>query len=122
MERTRDGEADTGSAGADENPCHVSILGKGDVTGNTRRRSRTARTAPGDSIMRAMHLSLSAAVLALLPLAGASIAATPGPATVPETFKTFDIPFDKLPGGRMNAKGELDPTSSPEDAHKGAFV
>ena len=26
----------------------------------------------------------------------------------------FDIPFDKLPGGRMNAKGELDPTSSPE--------
>lgn len=35
---------------------------------------------------------------------------------------TFDIPFDKLPGGRMNAAGELDSTSSPEDAHKGAFV
>jgi hypothetical protein len=41
---------------------------------------------------------------------------------VPATFTTFDIPFAKLPGGRMNAKGELDPTSSPEDAHKGAFV
>jgi hypothetical protein len=41
---------------------------------------------------------------------------------VPATYTTFDIPFDKLPGGRMNAKGELDPTSSPEDAHKGAFV
>ena len=35
---------------------------------------------------------------------------------------TFDIPFDKLPGGRMDAKGNLDPTSSPEDAHAGAFV
>ena len=41
---------------------------------------------------------------------------------VPATFTTFDIPFAKLPGGRMNAKGELDPTSSPQDAHKGAFV
>jgi len=41
---------------------------------------------------------------------------------VPETFSTFDIPFDRLPGGRLNANGELDPTSSPEDAHKGAFV
>lgn len=41
---------------------------------------------------------------------------------VPATYTTFDIPFDKLPGGRMNAKGELDPTSAPEDAHKGAFV
>lgn len=39
-----------------------------------------------------------------------------------EGFQTFNIPFDKLPGGRMNARGELDPTSSPEDAHKGAFV
>jgi hypothetical protein len=35
---------------------------------------------------------------------------------------TFDIPFDKLPGGRMNAAGELDPTSSAKDAHAGAFV
>src|SRR4029077_8235538 len=41
---------------------------------------------------------------------------------VPGTYTVFDIPFAKLPGGRMNAKGELDPTSSPEDAHKGAFV
>jgi hypothetical protein len=41
---------------------------------------------------------------------------------VPATFDTFDIPFAKLPGGRMNAKGELDPKSSPADAHKGAFV
>ena len=38
------------------------------------------------------------------------------------TYTTFDIPFAKLPGGRMNAKGELDPTSSPKDAHDGAFV
>ncbi len=41
---------------------------------------------------------------------------------MPTTYTTFDIPFDKLPGGRMNAKGELDPTSSPKDAHDGAFV
>ena len=41
---------------------------------------------------------------------------------VPATFDTFDIPFAKLPGGRVNAKGELDPKSSPADAHKGAFV
>lgn len=44
--------------------------------------------------------------------------AQPGAAPSP----TFDIPFDRLPGGRMNAQGELDPTSSPEDAHRGAFV
>jgi hypothetical protein len=42
--------------------------------------------------------------------------------SVPATYTTFDIPFDKLPGGRMNANGELDPTSSPKDAHDGAFV
>ncbi|HET8697048.1 MAG TPA: hypothetical protein VFO94_06170 [Gammaproteobacteria bacterium] len=41
---------------------------------------------------------------------------------VPTTFDTFDIPFDKLPGGRMDANGNLDKKSSPEDAHKGAFV
>jgi hypothetical protein len=35
---------------------------------------------------------------------------------------TFDIPFGELPGGRLNAAGHLDPTSSPEDAHAGAFV
>jgi len=42
--------------------------------------------------------------------------------SVPDTYTTFDIPFDKLPGGRLNANGELDPTSSPKDAHDGAFV
>lgn len=41
---------------------------------------------------------------------------------VPSTFDTFDIPFGLLPGGRMDAAGNLDPTSSPEDAHAGAFV
>jgi hypothetical protein len=41
---------------------------------------------------------------------------------VPARFTTFDIPFDKLPGGRMDAQGNLDPTSSPQDAHAGAFV
>jgi hypothetical protein len=41
---------------------------------------------------------------------------------VPSTFDTFDIPFGLLPGGRMDASGNLDPTSSPEDAHAGAFV
>jgi hypothetical protein len=41
---------------------------------------------------------------------------------VPATFDTFDIPFARLPGGRVDAKGDLDPRSSPADAHKGAFV
>ena len=41
---------------------------------------------------------------------------------VPTTFDTFDIPFADLPGGRMDANGNLDKTSSPEDAHAGAFV
>lgn len=41
---------------------------------------------------------------------------------VPVTFDTFDIPFAELPGGRMDADGILDPTSSPGDAHAGAFV
>jgi hypothetical protein len=41
---------------------------------------------------------------------------------VPDTFTTFEIPFAKLPGGRMDASGNLDPTSSPQDAHAGAFV
>ena len=40
----------------------------------------------------------------------------------PETAGTFDIPFSELPGGRVNASGHLDPTSSSEDAHAGAFV
>ncbi|MBN1238287.1 MAG: hypothetical protein JXB36_07280 [Gammaproteobacteria bacterium] len=41
---------------------------------------------------------------------------------VPATFDTFDIPFGLLPGGRVDASGNLDPSSSPEDAHAGAFV
>ena len=41
---------------------------------------------------------------------------------VPITFDTFDIPFAELPGGRVGADGYLDPKSSPEDAHAGAFV
>jgi hypothetical protein len=41
---------------------------------------------------------------------------------VPSTFDTFDIPFGLLPGGRVDASGNLDPTASPEDAHAGAFV
>ena len=69
--------------------------------------------------LKLMYQRLS---LLLIPLvAGVTLAADPA-GSVPDTFKTFDIPFDKLPGGRMNARGELDPTSSPEDAHAGAFV
>ena len=40
----------------------------------------------------------------------------------PITFDTFDIPFAELPGGRMDASGKLDATSSPKDAHAGAFA
>ncbi len=43
-------------------------------------------------------------------------------ACVPITYDTFDIPFALMPGGRVDAEGNLDPTSSPEDAHAGAFV
>lgn len=43
-------------------------------------------------------------------------------ACVPVTFDTFDIPFGLMPGGRVDAEGNLDPTSSPEEAHAGAFV
>jgi hypothetical protein len=55
----------------------------------------------------------------LLPSAGASGSDA---GSVPRTFDTFDIPFDALPGGRLDADGNLDPTSSAEDAHAGAFV
>lgn len=41
---------------------------------------------------------------------------------VPITFDTFNIPFELLPGGRVDASGNLDSRSSPEDAHAGAFV
>ena len=62
------------------------------------------------------------ALCALLLASAVAVFAASAPPTEPEGFRTFDIPFDKLPGGRMNAKGELDPTSSPADAHQGAFV
>ncbi len=84
-------------------------------------------------------MRLQGMILALSLLAGAAVAA-PGQDTggapelcedpelegpvrcVPVTFDTFDIPFAELPGGRLDASGNLDPTSSPEDAHAGAFV
>ena len=40
----------------------------------------------------------------------------------PITFDTFDIPFGLLPGGRVDADGNLDPRSSAEEAHAGAFA
>jgi hypothetical protein len=70
-------------------------------------------------ISRSLALS---ALCALLLGSALAVFAASAPRTEPEGFRTFDIPFDKLPGGRMNAKGELDPSSSPADAHKGAFV
>ena len=60
-----------------------------------------------------MRQNSMALVVSLLGLAAFS-PATPA--------QNFDIPFDKLPGGRMDANGNLDPTSSPKDAHAGAFV
>ncbi len=33
----------------------------------------------------------------------------------------FDTPVGDIPGGRVNRAGRLDPTSSPRDAHAGAF-
>lgn len=69
-----------------------------------------------------LHASRLAAALCttLIATQMAAPARTAQPAAAPSP--TFNIPFDQLPGGRMNAQGELDPTSSPEDAHKGAFV
>ena len=40
----------------------------------------------------------------------------------PVTFDTYDLPFAQLPGGRMDADGNLNKYSSPEDAHAGAFI
>jgi len=54
--------------------------------------------------------------------AASTMAAAPDTGLVPPNFDTFDIPFERLPGGRMGADGNLDPMSSPEDAHAGAFV
>jgi hypothetical protein len=45
-----------------------------------------------------------------------------GRPAAPGAVETFEIPFDRLPGGRLDASGALDPASSPEDAHKGAFA
>lgn len=86
--------------------------------------------------MRPKLLALVLSALGLAAIAVASLAAGTGPKgaqctdpkngkpveCVPATYTTFDIPFAKLPGGRMNARGDLDPTSSAKDAHAGAFV
>jgi hypothetical protein len=60
-----------------------------------------------------MRLKPAAFVATLSLVATAALADDSGP---------FEIPFDKLPGGRMDAAGNLDPTSSAKDAHAGAFV
>jgi hypothetical protein len=59
----------------------------------------------------------SQAFAALFSVLGMIVLAVPARPAEP-----FDIPFDKLPGGRMDAQGNLDPRSSPKDAHDGAFV
>jgi hypothetical protein len=63
----------------------------------------------------------------IVSLAGLAVGATFVFAAAPNrndasTFTTFEIPFAQLPGGRMDAAGNLDPTSSAKDAHAGAFV
>src|SRR5687768_16978655 len=68
-----------------------------------------------------MARSLSLALLAVV-AAMALASRVSSQNAAPAGSATFDIPFDKLPGGRMNAQGNLDPTSSPADAHAGAFV
>lgn len=68
-----------------------------------------------------MQLKLMAPIV-LLVAAGLFATALAQPAQDRQTSGTFDIPFGELPGGRVDASGHLDPTSSPEDAHKGAFV
>src|SRR5687768_552693 len=68
-----------------------------------------------------MARSLSLALLAVV-AAMALASRVSSQNAAPAGSATFDIPFDKLPGGRMNAQGNLDQTSSPADAHAGAFV
>ena len=68
-----------------------------------------------------MQLKLMAPIVSLV-AAGLFATALAQPAQEQQTSGTFDIPFGELPGGRVDASGYLDPTSSPEDAHKGAFV
>jgi hypothetical protein len=72
--------------------------------------------------MRSKSLVLVVASAGLTAVAAVALAANSGSDPVPSTYTTFEIPFAKLPGGRMNAKGELDATSSAKDAHDGAFV
>jgi hypothetical protein len=99
----------------------------------SRRRSPRGLPVQGE-IMRSKSITLvclaGLAVSATAPLA-ADPSGTEAQCTdpvlgkvgcVPETFTTFDIPFDKLPGGRMDASGHLNKKSSPKDAHAGAFV
>ena len=68
-----------------------------------------------------MQLKLMAPIVSFV-AAGLFATALAQPAQDQQTSGTFDIPFGELPGGRVDASGHLDPTSSPEDAHKGAFV
>jgi hypothetical protein len=84
--------------------------------------------------LRIAATAASTLIAALLAASSATGAAPPGRAKsaagctggpvdcVPGDYRTFDIPFAQLPGGRVNAKGELDKRSSPKDAHAGAFV
>lgn len=72
--------------------------------------------------MRPIFLTLALPALTCSLLAIQTTAQETTNDRVPATFDTFDIPFSELPGGRMDADGNLDPTSSPEDAHAGAFV
>lgn len=92
-----------------------------------RKRGRIMRSKPALLTISLLGLAVLTAV-ALATRASGQAPPCTDPATgtpvdcVPATFTTFEIPFDRLPGGRMDAQGNLDPTSSPEDAHAGAFV
>src|SRR5262249_54040881 len=95
-------------------------------------RSRPTECPLGAGMAPAFVSLGFAAMLAMLPAAGSDGRGSGGTQQctdpksgkaidcVPGNYTVFDIPFAKLPGGRMNAQGELDPKSSPEDAHKGA--
>ncbi len=71
-------------------------------------------------------MRLKLALVVTLVGVGLAAVAQPNPAQNQDKDRgrgsTFDIPFGSLPGGRVDAYGNLDPTSSPEDAHAGAFV
>ncbi|HEY8507813.1 MAG TPA: hypothetical protein VIL32_05605, partial [Steroidobacteraceae bacterium] len=89
--------------------------------------AQPARLPMQGEIMRSKSMRLiclaGLAVSAAVPLAAAPSSTEPqctDPVLgkvdcVPETFTTFDIPFDKLPGGRMDASGSLNRKSSPKD-------